>query len=59
MMNGSVVNVAKNDENDWVHLALEAVGNVIEFWGFKRNQGRVWAYLYFVERTQNSSANSK
>src|SRR5690606_13883820 len=20
--------------------------NVIEFWGFKRNQGRVWAFLY-------------
>jgi DNA-binding transcriptional regulator GbsR (MarR family) len=27
-------------------LAVEAVGNVIEFWGFKRNQGRVWAILY-------------
>jgi DNA-binding transcriptional regulator GbsR (MarR family) len=27
-------------------MAIEAVGNVIEFWGFKRNQGRVWALLY-------------
>jgi DNA-binding transcriptional regulator GbsR (MarR family) len=27
-------------------MAVEAVGNVIEFWGFKRNQGRVWALLY-------------
>jgi HTH-type transcriptional regulator, glycine betaine synthesis regulator len=30
----------------WEALAVEAVGNVIEFWGFKRNQGRVWALLY-------------
>jgi len=27
-------------------LAVDAVGDVIEFWGFKRNQGRVWALLY-------------
>ncbi|MBI2379075.1 MAG: MarR family transcriptional regulator [Deltaproteobacteria bacterium] len=27
-------------------LAVEAVGDVIEFWGFKRNQGRIWALLY-------------
>ncbi|MBX7116139.1 MAG: MarR family transcriptional regulator [Myxococcaceae bacterium] len=30
----------------WEEIAIEAVGNVIEFWGFKRNQGRVWALLY-------------
>lgn len=30
----------------WESVAVEAVGNVIEFWGFKRNQGRVWALLY-------------
>lgn len=30
----------------WEAMAVEAVGNVIEFWGFKRNQGRVWAILY-------------
>lgn len=30
----------------WETMAVEAVGNVIEFWGFKRNQGRVWALLY-------------
>ena len=27
-------------------LAIEAIGNIIEAWGFKRNQGRVWALLY-------------
>lgn len=31
---------------DWETVAVDAVGNVIEFWGFKRNQGRVWAFLY-------------
>ncbi len=30
----------------WEELAIAAVGEVIEFWGFKRNQGRVWALLY-------------
>lgn len=30
----------------WETVAIDAVGNVIEFWGFKRNQGRVWAFLY-------------
>lgn len=30
----------------WESAAIDAVGNVIEFWGFKRNQGRVWALLY-------------
>jgi DNA-binding transcriptional regulator GbsR (MarR family) len=30
----------------WEAMATGAVGNVIEFWGFKRNQGRVWALLY-------------
>ena len=30
----------------WEQIAIEAVGDAIEFWGFKRNQGRVWALLY-------------
>src|SRR6185295_11178850 len=30
----------------WEAMAVDAVGNAIEFWGFKRNQGRVWALLY-------------
>ena len=30
----------------WETIAVDAVGHVIEFWGFKRNQGRVWALLY-------------
>lgn len=27
-------------------LACDAIGSFIEFWGFKRNQGRLWALLY-------------
>lgn len=30
----------------WETTVLESVGRVIEFWGFKRNHGRVWALLY-------------
>jgi DNA-binding transcriptional regulator GbsR (MarR family) len=30
----------------WEEKAIDAVGDVIEFWGFKRSQGRVWALLY-------------
>lgn len=30
----------------WEALAVNAVGRVIEFWGFKRNHGHVWCLLY-------------
>ncbi|MEC9397596.1 MAG: MarR family transcriptional regulator [Myxococcota bacterium] len=30
----------------WEAMVVNAVGTVIEFWGFKRNQGKVWALLY-------------
>jgi DNA-binding transcriptional regulator GbsR (MarR family) len=33
----------------WETTVLEAVGRVIEFWGFKRNHGRVWALLYLAD----------
>ena len=28
----------------------DAVGRLIEFWGFKRNMGRVWAVLYLSDQ---------
>ncbi len=37
--------------SSWEAVAVDAVGNVIEFWGFKRNQGRVWALLYLRDVT--------
>ena len=30
----------------WEAIAVDAVGHVIDFWSFKRNQGRVWGVLY-------------
>ena len=30
-------------------LVSDAIGRLIEFWGFKRNMGRVWAVLYLSE----------
>jgi len=36
-------------------LACDAIGSFIEFWGFKRNQGRVWALLY-LRGEPNTSA---
>lgn len=38
--------LADSELAPWESLVIDAVGNVIEFWGFKRNQGRVWALLY-------------
>lgn len=39
----------------WEMLAIDAVGNVIEFWGFKHNHGRVWALLYLRDTTLRAS----
>ena len=39
----------------WETLTLEAVGRVIEFWGFKRNQGRLWALLYLTNAPLNAT----
>jgi len=38
----------------WEALVVDAVGNVIDFWQFKRNQGRVWALLYLRGRPHNA-----
>lgn len=35
---------------DWEALVVDAVGNTIDFWRFKRNHGRVWALLYLRGR---------
>ncbi len=39
----------------WESTVLESVGRVIEFWGFKRNHGRVWAMLYLAEEPQSAA----
>ena len=38
----------------WEALVVDAVGSVIDFWKFKRNQGRVWALLYLRGRAMSS-----
>jgi DNA-binding transcriptional regulator GbsR (MarR family) len=40
-------------------IAIDAVGNVIEFWGFKRNQGRVWAFLYLRDEALSAATIEK
>ncbi len=42
----------EDPEELWKSEALvsDAIGRLIEFWGFKRNMGRLWAVLYLSER---------
>lgn len=39
----------------WESLVVDAVGDVIEFWGFKRNHGRLWGLLYLRQSPMASS----
>jgi DNA-binding transcriptional regulator GbsR (MarR family) len=41
--------------SEWESSAVDAVGTVIEFWGFKRNHGRVWALLYLRDEAMTAS----
>lgn len=43
------------EPGNWESMAVDAVGNVIEFWGFKRNQGRVWAFLYLRDEALSAA----
>lgn len=36
-------------------LVSDAIGRLIEFWGFKRNMGRVWTVLYLSDRPLTAS----
>jgi DNA-binding transcriptional regulator GbsR (MarR family) len=40
---------------EWEALVVEAAGNVIEFWGFKANHGRIWALLYLHGRAWSAA----
>jgi DNA-binding transcriptional regulator GbsR (MarR family) len=40
--------------SEWEALVVDSVGTVIEFWKFKRNQGRVWALLYLRGRAMTA-----
>lgn len=41
--------------NEWEALVVDAVGNTIDFWRFKRNHGRVWALLYLRGRALSAA----
>lgn len=40
----------------WEALVVDAVGNIIDFWQFKRNHGRLWALLYLRGHAHNAQA---
>lgn len=55
----SAATQARAEGAGWESMAIDAVGNVIEFWGFKRNQGRVWALLYLRDEAMTAAAIEK
>jgi DNA-binding transcriptional regulator GbsR (MarR family) len=44
--------VGNGEEGLWQSevLVSDSIGRLIEFWGFKRNMGRLWTILYLSER---------
>jgi len=44
--------VSNDEEELWQSevLVSDSIGRLIEFWGFKRNMGRLWAILYLSDR---------
>jgi DNA-binding transcriptional regulator GbsR (MarR family) len=44
--------VANETEELWQSevLVSDSIGRLIEFWGFKRNMGRLWAILYLTDQ---------
>ena len=42
-------------ESDWFTEAIAVVGEVIGFWGFKENHGRIWAFIYLHQRPMNTT----
>lgn len=41
--------------SEWEKYAGDAVGNFIEFWGFKHNHGKVWTCLYLRGEPMSSA----
>lgn len=46
--------VGPGNLSPWENLAVDAVGNVIDFWQFKRNHGRVWGLLYLRNKPHSA-----
>jgi HTH-type transcriptional regulator, glycine betaine synthesis regulator len=47
--------MAEHPEHDVILRVADAIGSLMEFWGFKRNMGRMWTLLY-LEPTPLSAA---
>ena len=41
--------------SSWEVKVMDAVGDVIAFWGFKHNHGRIWALLYIRDESMTSA----
>ena len=39
----------------WEEEASDVVGNIISFWGFKENHGRIWSLLYLKQQNLSTS----
>jgi DNA-binding transcriptional regulator GbsR (MarR family) len=39
----------------WENIVTDAVGRVIDFWGFKHNHGRTWGLLYLRNEPMSAS----
>ena len=61
MGNGHVSTIPNNGvgvndtETDWFTEAINVVGEVIGFWGFKENHGRIWAFIHLHQRPMNTT----
>ena len=44
------------NNEEWFTDAVSVVGEVIGFWGFKENHGRIWAFLYLSSEPVSTSS---
>ena len=44
-----------SNNEEWFAEAVSVVGEVIGFWGFKENHGRIWAFLYLSTHPVSTS----
>ncbi|MFL5373434.1 MAG: GbsR/MarR family transcriptional regulator [Myxococcales bacterium] len=46
---GTSTDERRPQEEELLHEVADAVGGLMEFWGFKRTMGRIWTTLYLSE----------
>jgi DNA-binding transcriptional regulator GbsR (MarR family) len=45
----------RREEEGLLHEVAEAVGGLMEFWGFKRTMGRIWTTLYLSDESLSAA----